>query len=331
MKTLFVVNPASGGGRTGRIQGDLQRVIERRLGKCDFVFTERVGHGIELAEKAARDGYELVVATGGDGTMNECATGLVRATARDVARDAVRLGILPQGTGGDFRRTLGLPHRLDAYLDTLAAGKTRALDVGHVKFPSAGKDAAPDRSEADREMRPEKVDRTFVNIVSVGMSGLVDVEVANTSKALGGTVAYFAASLKALTRAQPARFLVTWEYDGKKQEREVHTYVLAIANAQYFGSQMHCAPMADPFDGQFEIVSFGPTTKTELVLSSRDVYSGKHLQHPNAWHTPAQNVSVTLLNDSARDVVLVDCDGEALYGPPFSVTMDRGRLLLVAP
>jgi len=313
VKTLFVVNPASGGGRTGRIRDELRRVVERRLGPCEFVFTERVGHGIDLAEKAARDGYELVVATGGDGTMNESAAGLVRATERDVPRDRVHLGILPQGTGGDFRRTLGMEHRLDVYLDVLAAGHTQKLDVGDIRF-------------ADTDER-----RTFVNIASVGMSGLVDQEVAKTSKALGGTVAYFAASLKALTRAKPARFRVDYEHDGKKATRVVETFVLAIANAQYFGSRMHCAPMADPFDGAFEIVAFGPTTKAELVMRSNDVYSGKHLNHPNAWHAPAQRVAVTLENDDARDVVLVDCDGEALRAPPFSVEMHAARLSLVTP
>lgn len=313
MKTLFVVNPASGGGRAGRMIGELKRVIEKRLGACDFVFTERVGHGIELAEQAARDGYELVVATGGDGTLNECATGLVRATRDDVPRDRVRLGILPQGTGGDFRRTLGLPHRLDAYLDVLAAGHTRALDVGRVHFP-----------ENNHE-------RMFVNIVSVGMSGLVDQEVAKTSKALGGTVAYFGASLKALSKAKVARFNVAWELDGIKQEREVSTFVFAVANARYFGSRMHCAPMADPFDGIFELVAFGPQTKADLILSSQAVYSGKHLAHPNAWHARAQKVSVSLKNEDARESVLVDCDGEALFAPPFSVEMLPGRLPLAAP
>jgi len=107
--------------------------------------------------------------------------------------------------------------------------------------------------------------------------------------------------------------------------------VFAIANAQYFGSRMHCAPMADPFDGIFELVAFGPQTKADLILSSNAVYSGKHLQHPNAWHARATKVTISLENEDARGAVLVDCDGEALFAPPFSVEMLPGRLRFVAP
>jgi diacylglycerol kinase family enzyme len=228
--------------------------------------------------------------------------------------DRVQLGLLPQGTGGDFRRTLGLPHRLDAYLEALAGSRSRKLDVGELSYSEGGVEKS----------------RYFVNILSVGMSGLVDTLVADTSKALGGTLAYFGASLKALARSKVGVLGLGYtDPDGGEHEREVSTFAFAVCNGQYFGSGMHCAPKADPFDGIFDLVALGPQTKLDMILDSQAIYKGKHLDHPKAWTARATVVTIELKSGD-RDSFLTDCDGEPLPGPPVRIGMRKGILTLRA-
>src|SRR5262249_38147211 len=129
---LLIVNPRSGGGKTGKIFDALRVPLERALGAVDVVFTERARHAVEFARDAAVDGRELVVAVGGDGTIHEVVNGLMQA--RDAGKKAAKLGIIGQGTGGDFRRTLGIEHRLDRYCAAIAGGKTKRVDVGRASF-----------------------------------------------------------------------------------------------------------------------------------------------------------------------------------------------------
>ncbi len=141
MKPLLVVNPKSGGGATGRTFGAMRATIERALGDVEVAMTERSGHGIDLAREGAIAGHPLVVAVGGDGTFHEVVNGLMQARSSDygaghVRAKDVRVGMIAQGTGGDFRKTLGLEHRLDKYLDALKSGRERGLDVA--KFTGGG-------------------------------------------------------------------------------------------------------------------------------------------------------------------------------------------------
>ena len=113
MKPLLVVNPTSGGGATGRTFAAMKETIERALGPVDVAMTQHAGHGIDLAREGAVAGAPLVIAVGGDGTLHEVVNGLMQAKA------GAQLGVIAQGTGGDFRKTLGLEHRLDKYSEKL--------------------------------------------------------------------------------------------------------------------------------------------------------------------------------------------------------------------
>jgi YegS/Rv2252/BmrU family lipid kinase len=200
----------------------------------DVSLTATPGHAIDLARQAAREGRKLVVAVGGDGTLHEVANGVLEAGA-DTA-----VGYIGQGTGGDFRRTLGIEHRLDAYIDAIAAGRELRVDVGRVQY----------RAPSGEERR-----RFFVNILSAGLGGLVDRYVSDATRALGGKAAYYLASLRALARIRRGRLKCDVALDGETQSREIDSFMIAVCNGRYFGSGMHVAPMARPDDGRFEVVS----------------------------------------------------------------------------
>jgi YegS/Rv2252/BmrU family lipid kinase len=274
--------------------------------------TQRPAHAIELARDAVRAGTKLVIAVGGDGTLHEVANGVLDARAG--GGDAA-VGYVGQGTGGDFRRTLGIEHRLDAYVEALASGRERRVDVGRLRY---------------RDRDGETKTRWFVNILSAGMGGLVDRYVSETSKALGGAAAYFVASARALVACERGRLRCTVRVGGEQHERNVETYMIAICNGRYFGSGMHVAPMAEPDDGRFEVVSMDATSKLAFATFSRRIYEGKHLTAPGVQHFACDRISIDLENERARGVFLLDVDGEPLGGLPLEVELVPKALVLRA-
>ncbi len=310
MRPLVIVNPQSGGGRAGRRLHDVTALLERQLGAVDVLSTARPGHAIELASEGAKNGRTLIVAAGGDGTLHEVANGVL-----DAGRDTT-IGYVGLGTGGDFRRTLGIDHRLDAYVQTIATGRDIAIDVGKVHYRS------PDKTRASR---------WFVNVLSAGMGGLVDRYVADTTKSFGGKMAYFLASARALAACQRGRLRCTVGLEGKQHERRVETFMIAICNGRYFGGGMHVAPMARPNDGRFEVVSMDAPSKLAFLAFSRKIYEGRHLSQPGVTHFGCDRIALDLENSGAEDVFLLDVDGEALGGLPIEIDLAPKALRIRAP
>jgi diacylglycerol kinase (ATP) len=300
MRTLVILNQRSGGGRAGASLGQVQALLERRLGSVELQCTERPGHAIDLARDAASGGRALIVAVGGDGTLHEVANGILDAGGRTV------LGYVGLGTGGDFRRTFGVAHRLDAYVEAIANGRDVPIDVGRLTF------RAPDGGVASR---------WFVNIVSAGMGGLVDRYVADTTKSLGGSAAYFLASVRALVACERGRLLCGVALGDERHERRVDTFMIAICNGRYFGGGMHVAPMAKPDDGRFEVVSMDAPSKLAFAAFSRRIYDGSHLSVPDVQHFACDHLTLDLENERARGVFLLDVDGEPLGGLPLEVEL----------
>ena len=123
MRMFLVVNPHSANGQTGRRWPELEAHARRELGDFRHAFTERRMHGEELARRARAEGYDCVVAVGGDGTLNEVVNGLMASGGAA----GISLGVVPRGTGGDFRRTFGWKEGAFGHLRDASA---RPLDVG---------------------------------------------------------------------------------------------------------------------------------------------------------------------------------------------------------
>ncbi|MDP9000918.1 MAG: diacylglycerol kinase family lipid kinase [Myxococcota bacterium] len=308
-RPLVVVNPRSGGGRAGRTIHEVRAVLERRLGPVDLEVTGRPNHAVELAHEAASRGRGLVIAVGGDGTLHEVANGVLDA------RSDTAIGYVGQGTGGDFRRTLGIEHRLDAYVEAIASGRELRVDVGQLSYRAA--------DESTRR-------RWFVNVLSVGLGGLVDGFVSETTQSLGGRAAYFWATLRALARCQRGRLRCMVTLAGARDERLIDTFMIAICNGAYFGSGMQVAPMAKLNDGQFEVVSMNAPNKLAFATSSLRIYDGKHLSSPGVQHFACDRMSIDLENETARGVFLLDVDGEPLGGLPMQVKLVPQALRLRA-
>ena len=284
--TLIIVNPASGAGRTGRGWSEVAGRLREAGLDFDFAMTSCSGEATELSRLAVGEGRHLIVAAGGDGTINEVANGFFQD--REPVATESRLGILPTGTGGDFRRTLGIPRDPDEAAAVLSAGRTRRIDAGRVTCTSA--DGA-------------SVVRHFVNIADAGIGGDVVHRVNNGRRVINGEVTFTLASLLTLLRWHNKPMTVA--IDGER--RELIAQQVVVANCQYFGGGMRVAPRAVPDDGRLDVVIAGDLGMWENLRGLSEIRKGTHLDsgHPKIFHALASRVEV-----SSPELVRVDADGE---------------------
>jgi YegS/Rv2252/BmrU family lipid kinase len=279
---VFVVNPASANGSTGRRWPEIaHRAAETGL-VGDALTSRAPGDVATLTRQAAEGGARLIVVVGGDGTVNEAANGLMRATA---AND-VELAVLPRGTGTDFVRHFGIPTDLDRALAIARSGATRSIDVGRVTYAAwAGGEA----------------ESFFANVASAGMSGAIAQRANSTSKALGGKASFLWATLAVFARWRNS--VVRVEVDEERREGLMHDVI--VANCCYLGGGMKLTPEAEPDDGLFDVLTLGDLTKADLLANLPKIYRGTHLPHPKAELLRGRTVSV-----DAETPLPVELDGE---------------------
>jgi YegS/Rv2252/BmrU family lipid kinase len=304
MKPLFLVNPNSSNGRTGRTFMGLLRSMTRRFPGLQFKLTRAKFHATALAREAALKGeHDVIVAVGGDGTFNEVLNGVMRAK-EEKPELTPTLGVLPQGTGGDFRRSFPVEHRLDAYLKRLESPETTGFDVGRASF-------------VDHDGLPKT--HYFGNVLSLGMGGLVDQEVDKQDNQYSGKTSYFLASLQALRQIP----LATLHCVARDAEQEVEVLLesrqMAICNGRYFGGGMNVAPNARVDDGLFDVVNFSSRQRLSLLAMAPALYDGKHLRRKDIQHFQASHLSIRLVDESMTSRFLLDVDGEALGRLPLTV------------
>ncbi len=249
MRRHYVIfNPASGRGRGASRITSYEGLLRERLSQVDFGVTQGPGHERELAERALDDGYDVIVAVGGDGTWSNVADRIVASGREDVA-----LGILPSGTGNDFGRNLGFrPGDAADAVRILAEGQLRAVDVGRVETPSAS-EHEPDRFEP----------RHFINLVGFGFDIAV-IDAASKARFLKGELLYKLTALQQLFRF-PGIYLGV--EDGTGTVRDGRHLMLTVSNGRYFGGGFPIAPDATVDDGNLHaclIADAAPLSRLRL-------------------------------------------------------------------
>jgi diacylglycerol kinase (ATP) len=278
-RIVFLVNPASENGATGRRWPEIANRAAAAGLRGDALLSERPGQLTDLARRAADEGAELLIAVGGDGTVHEVVNGIA-------GRSGVELAIVPRGTGRDFVRTYGIPRALDQALETAADGQAREIDLGRARF---------------RSWEGSSAEAYFANIASAGMSGAIAKRTNETSKALGGKVSYFWATLAVFARWQTSEISVT--VGSERRRARMHDVI--VANGRYFGGGMMICPGAEPDDGLFDVLLIGNLTKRDLLLTLPKTYRGKHLPHPKAELLRGSSVEI-----DAPGPLPVELDGE---------------------
>lgn len=287
MKIRLILNPASGRlRRSPEIARLVQEFVARRPGVAELLTTTHAGHATELAAAAAAAGTAIVVAVGGDGTMNEVARALVgQPTA---------LGLVPCGSGNGLARHLGLPLRPAAALAALETGRPRVIDHGRVN------------------------DRPFFCTAGTGFEARI-AEVFNRG-GRRGLLGYLQAGLREYWRYRAVEFAVT--ADGGPI-RNIRAFTLAVANAGQYGNNARIAPGARIDDGRLDLVAvpaltawnaprlawrlFGgdlrrESTVTMLSAAALEITSGQPLPFhvDGESHPPTRRLSVTVVPRSLR-------------------------------
>jgi YegS/Rv2252/BmrU family lipid kinase len=308
-KPVAILNPRAAGGKTSRLWPAMREALERRLGMpVTLLTTERPGHAAVLARGALDAGSTLVIAIGGDGTVNEVANGFLRND--ETVNPEARLGFIPIGTGGDLQRTLGIPSDIEQAAGIIAAGVPFIIDAGKARLVGHG--GAP-------------VERYFVNLLSFGMGGDVSVRAKNFLSPLGGKAAFLYATLAVFATYRGKRVRLT--LDGVPQPQEFLITNIAIGNGRFHGGGMHPCPRAVMNDGLLEVTTIDRLTAYELVRDLPILYSDNIYQHAKVRHFRARHIRA-----ESSEVTRIEVDGEALGRLPLEVSVLPRKLpILIAP
>lgn len=293
---VFIANPAAGKGREGREGRRLRTEFEKAGVAGEWLETSAPDDGIALAERSAREGAELVVAVGGDGTVNEVVGGLMRVPKER----RPLLAVFPAGTGNDYSRVLGLRKwDVAGAAEVILRRDVRVLDAGDVNG------------------------RFFANSVGLGFDGEVAADAAKL-RFVRGFAAYLTAVFRVLRTWE--NFRLTAEIDGEVLEGPSILAAVAIGPAS--GGGFHLAPDARPDDGLFDVCRLGDFSKAEALRHLPKAISGSHLGLGKVWLRRGRRVTLR-----ADRPLTAHVDGNLLtgvaYWTPLEIRMLEGALRVV--
>lgn len=261
-KVKVIYNPYAGRWMALQKREEAETALRKAGLDYELVMTERPGHGTELAAHAVREGNEIIVSAGGDGSISEVVNGMMVAvenTAAELPRP--RLGILPLGTANDLVINLGLPVALDEAAKVIAGGRTRFLDLGEIQVG------------ADRRSQ------LFDNNSAIGLEPTVTL-IQQQMRRVRGVLRYLLATLAAVNRNPQWRLTLTWDsgaYEGPAT-------LVTVGNTPKTGGLFYMTPHADPFDGKLTFVHGYMATRLKILqLLPRTMKSGpgSYVEHPD--------------------------------------------------
>lgn len=293
-RSLFVVNPVAAGGKTGKLWPAIEEQLRSVNLSFDHRFTEGPNHATRLAREAVERGYDMVVAVGGDGTVNEVVNGLM--SPRTEKAGAV-LGIVITGRGSDLARTIGIPADYSEACVRLAGDRTMTVDVGLAEF----------------YQEEERRERYFVNVGGGGFDAEVAVRANRAPNFMGGTIPYLSSLVTTLItyRNKPITLIMD-----DREPLEMVANSVVVANCQYFGGGMRIAPQADPNDGLFDVITIGDIDKIDFLMTVPKVYDGTHLTHPQVDAYRAKRVEL-----HSEEPLLLQVEGEVCGQTPLTFTI----------
>ena len=255
-----IINPRAGGSRARRIAPAERTALAERVGRragLDVrpLVTEGPGHGMELAKRALAEGASLVVAWGGDGTVNEVAAVL--------AGSSVPLGIVPGGSGNGLARELGLSRNPEVALATAFTAAERRIDAGVLGG------------------------RVFVNVGGLGFDARIAARF-NEAGGRRGLTDYLRLTVRELWRYRPAHYRI--EHDGGRYTGAA--LIVAAANGRQYGNGAWIAPRARPDDGRLDLVIVESTSPLGNLWRARRLFDRSLLEDPGVRSAQATTARV---------------------------------------
>lgn len=229
-KVRFIINPMSGANRSEDKPKIIKENIDHNKFDCEFQLSKYQGHATELSSEAARLGYDVVVACGGDGTVNEVAKG--------IAHTETALGIIPGGSGNGFAMYIGMGRNTKKAVQLLNTAEEKAIDTCYIN------------------------DTFFLNLAGVGFDALIAYKAENQDKR--GFSMYLSLVMKEMIKFKAEEYEIL--FDGKRIQGAYTT--IAVANAPMYGYNFTIAPQAELTDGLFDIVLLKEASVMRTILAS---------------------------------------------------------------
>jgi YegS/Rv2252/BmrU family lipid kinase len=311
MPIKVIVNPMARKGRSGRDWQRLQAALQRQLGPFDAALTDAPGAGTHLARQAIRDGYDTLVAVGGDGTINEVVNGAMIDGA--MARPDLAICPIPAGTANEMANALG--HRSQqAAIDAVVSGSPRRMDLFAARC--TGLAGGPGDGQVTR-----------YGYVSSSFGAAAEISHRTSAsrflKRLGGRFSYYYVTLL-VTLTYP-HLDVAIATDGAPARR-LKAYTGLACNLETGGGGMKLAPGARFDDGVLNLVLFKDIGRADIILQKPSwLFEGRHIEHPKV-----EMISGREFRIDGPASMLVDVDGETIGRLPLELTVLPGALALRA-
>lgn len=295
-RARIIYNPTSGREAIRRDLVDILNVYEKAGYETSaFATTAEPNSALNEARRAAEAGFELLVAAGGDGTINEVVNGIAPLEKRPM------LAIIPAGTTNDYARALRIPREdpLEA-AKVILKGKAAQMDVGQAN------------------------DTYFINIAAGGSLSELTYSVPSKLKSMYGYLAYVVKGAEMLTRVALMNLRV--EYDNGVFEGRSSMFFLALTNS--VGGFEQIVPDAQLDDGKFTLLVVKTTKFAEILQLISEVLTGKHVDNPNLLYVKSENVTIKPLDENAK--VMINLDGEYGGDAPVVFKDHKAHIAMVA-
>lgn len=271
MRARIIYNPTSGREIFKRNLAGVLEKLEQAGYETSCHATTGAGDATIAARIAVERGYDLVIAAGGDGTINEVVNGLAEQENRP------KLGVIPVGTTNDFARALHIPRDIDGAVDVIVKGDTIPVDIGKIN------------------------DKYFINIAGGGRMTELTYEVPSKLKTMLGQLAYYLKGVEMLPSIRASE--VTIEYDGRLFEGEVMLFLVGLTNS--VGGFERLAPNASINDGMFTLLILKKTNLADFIRIATLAIRGEHINDPHVVYTKANRIKVY-----SEEKVQLNLDGE---------------------
>lgn len=270
-RARLIYNPTSGREQFKRQIPEVLQRLEEAGYEASCHATKGPGDASVAARKAVERHFDVVIAAGGDGTINEVVNGLANQEWRP------KLGIIPVGTTNDFARAIKVPRSIDKACDVIVKGYTMPLDIGKVN------------------------DSYFINIAGGGRLTELTYEVPSKLKTMLGQLAYYLKGIEMLPSLRPTSVRI--EYDGKLFEGEVMLFL--VANTNSVGGFEKLAPTASVNDGLFDLLILKKANLADFVRVATQAIRGEHINDVNLIYTKANRIKVF-----TKEKMQLNLDGE---------------------